>query len=306
VLRNPNPIAVYGLPPPDTAATPSGALQVSPLVPGAADLAALPDGGLAEMVVLAPPGVLERRLVLAHALRALAPGGSLTALARTDRGGRRLKQELVDFGCAVVETARRHHRVCVTRRPEALVGLAEAIADGGPRQLDDVGLWTQPGVFSWDRLDPGTALLLQQLPPLRGRGADLGAGIGWLARAVLAAPKVKHLTLIDLDRRAIEAARRNVVDERAAFLWADVRTETDGLSGLDFVVMNPPFHDGGIEDQRLGHAFLRAAAGMLRSQGVLWLVANRHLAYEAVLAANFAELHLIIASGGYKIHEARR
>lgn len=300
------PTAVYGLPPPDAAATPPGALQVSPLVPGAADLAELPDHSLAELVVLAPPGVLERRFVLAQALRALAPGGALTALARTDRGGRRLKPELAAFGCAVVESARRHHRVCVTQRPEMPVGIAAAIAEGGMRRLEDLGLWTQPGVFSWDRLDPGTALLLKHLPPLQGAGADLGAGLGWLARAVLASPKVKRLTLVDLDRRAVEAARRNVVDERADFLWADVGTATEALSGLDFVVMNPPFHDGGLEDQRLGQAFLRAAAGMLRSQGRLWLVANRRLAYEAVLAECFAEVRLVTTSGGYKVYEARR
>jgi 16S rRNA (guanine1207-N2)-methyltransferase len=55
-------------------------------------------------------------------------------------------------------------------------------------------------VFSWDRIDPGTALLMQHLPALSGRGADIGCGIGILARAVLASAKVEQITLIDIDR----------------------------------------------------------------------------------------------------------
>ena len=51
--------------------------------------------------------------------------------------------------------------------------------------------------------------------------------------------------------------------------------------------MNPPFHDGGTEDQALGQAFIRRAAEALRPGGTLWLVANRHLPYEATLSAAF-------------------
>ena len=46
---------------------------------------------------------------------------------------------------------------------------------------------------------PGTALLLETLPPLSGRGADLGCGLGILARAVLASEAVTALTLLDID-----------------------------------------------------------------------------------------------------------
>ena len=68
--------------------------------------------------------------------------------------------------------------------------ISAAIAEGAPRFVDEIGFWSQPGVFSWDRIDPGSALLLVHLPALSGRGADLGCGIGVLARSVLASPKV--------------------------------------------------------------------------------------------------------------------
>ncbi|MFB2351671.1 methyltransferase, partial [Priestia megaterium] len=77
------------------------------------------------------------------------------------------------FGLEVAEDARRHHRICEVVRPVA-PDIAEALAAGAPRLSADLGLWTQPGVFSWDRIDPGTALLLARLPPQAGVGADFG------------------------------------------------------------------------------------------------------------------------------------
>jgi 16S rRNA (guanine1207-N2)-methyltransferase len=295
---------LYGAPPLALAVPPKGAVQCSPLVPGAAALEGFAAESLDGFVMLAPPGAVERRHALALALRALKPGAALLAMAPKDKGGARLKRELETLGCEVVETAKRHHRICSVVRPPTLPGLEAVIAEGAPRLHPALGLWTQPGVFSWDRIDPGTALLLQHLPPLSGRGADLGAGLGVLAHAILASPQVSALTLVEIDRRAVEAARRNVDDARASFLWADVRRA--GLSGLDFVVMNPPFHDGGREDRALGQAFIETAAEVLRKGGTCWLVANRHLPYEAVLAERFARVRPVAEAGGYKVYEARR
>jgi 16S rRNA (guanine1207-N2)-methyltransferase len=297
--------ALYGQPD-DLAPTADDAIQLSPLIVGSQDIAALPDAMLDAVTVRAPAGVAERRFVLAHAFRALVPGGRLTAFAPKDRGGLRMKKELVAFGCTVGEDAKRHHRICVALKPESPTGLEAAIAEGAPRRIDGDGLWSQPGVFSWDRLDPGTALLLKSLPPLAGVGADLGCGVGILAQAVLTSPKVTALTLIDLDRRAVEAARRNVDDPRASLVWDDARHLAAPLTGLDFVVSNPPFHEAGGEDKGLGQAFIRAAAGMVRKGGVLWLVANRHLPYEAVLNECFSRVRPVADAGGFKVFEARK
>jgi 16S rRNA (guanine1207-N2)-methyltransferase len=286
--------------------TAADAVELSPLVPGSPNLEDQADGAFQRITVLAPPGVLERRYVLAQALRALTPGGRLTALAPKDKGGARLTKELAAFGCAVEESARRHHRFCTTLRPDQPRGLEAAIAAGAPRIAPALGLWSQPGIFSWDRPDAGSALLIRHLPPLSGVGADFGCGAGLLARAVLESPAVQRLSLIDIDRRALEAARRNIDDPRAAFIWADLRSAEPDVRGLDFVVMNPPFHDQGEEDRGLGAAFIARAAAALKPKGVCWLVANRHLPYEALLARLFSHARQVAQAGGYKVYEARR
>jgi 16S rRNA (guanine1207-N2)-methyltransferase len=285
--------------------TSSDAVELSPLQPGAAALEDQMDGAFERVTVLAPPGVLERRYVLAHALRILAAGGRLTALAPKAKGGSRLAVELAGFGCKLAESARRHHRFCTAARPASPAGLDAAIAAGGPQQVLALGVWSQPGAFSWDRLDPGTALLIKHLPPLAGVGADFGCGVGVLARAVLTSASVTRLLLVDVDRRAIDAARRNIDDPRASLAWRDLRAG-GADERLDFVVMNPPFHDGGREDQGLGAAFIRRAAEALKPGGVCWLVANRHLPYEAPLAAAFSKVRQVVQADGFKVYEARR
>ncbi len=297
---------VYGYPAEGLQLDLAGAVQVSPLIPEAETLEGLAEASLHDLVMAAPPGTVERRYAVALGLKALAIDAAFTILALKDRGGSRLGEELRAFGCTFEETGRRHHRICVGRRPAVPVGLAEAVEAGRPRLVEGLGLWSQPGVFSWDRLDPGTALLLDHLPALAGRGADLGCGFGILAKAALASAKVKAITLVDIDRRAVEAARRNVEDTRAEIRWADLKSGTAGLANLDFVVMNPPFHLGGVEDQGLGQGFVQRAATVLRRGGVLWLTANRHLPYETVLKPLFSRVELRAEARGFKIIEAHK
>lgn len=293
---------LYGRPP-AVFDPPATTAQVSPLIPGSTPLEQVAEGSAEEIMIYAPPGVLERRYALALALRALKPGGRLDVMAPKDKGGSRLKKELTAFGVEVGESAKAHHRRCVVVRPDRPTGIDEAIAAGAPRLVEGLEAWSQPGVFAWDRVDAGSLLLARTLPPLKGAGADLGCGYGALATVALGSPAVTALRLIDLDRRAIEAARKNVTDPRAAFEWADARTVEAGAD-LDFIVSNPPFHDGGAEDKRLGQAFIRQAAGMLKKGGALWLVANRHLPYEAELNAAFKRVTMVADAGGYKVFEA--
>jgi 16S rRNA (guanine1207-N2)-methyltransferase len=297
---------VYGMPPAEFFDLPAKASQFSPLMPGASALERQGEGTLASMTMLAPPGTLERRYAIALALRAVGLGGSFTALAPKDQGGTRLRKELQAFGCSVEETARRHHRIVVCSRPAKLTGVDEALLNGGPQLVAGLDLWSQPGVFSWDRIDPGTALLMHHLPALSGRGADFGCGIGILARAALASAKVEQITLIDIDQRAIKAAQRNLDDPRVRFRWADVRDHNAELAELDFVVMNAPFHDAGTEDRVLPLSFVKRAAEVLRIGGVCWLTANRHLSYEAALKSLFKRVDLKIETGGYKSYEAHK
>ena len=300
------PVLLYGHPPPILFREPLGALQVSPLEPAGADLCETPRSPFGSALILAPPGRLERDWVLARAIQLLPQGAEIVALGPRDRGGARIAETLRGFGCDVSDEPRRKHRICRTNRPAQPVGLEAALEAGAMRLDSRLGLWTQPGVFSWDRLDAGTALLLEALPALEGYGADLGCGLGILAVRALQSDRVTGLELWDIDRRAISCARRNVSDSRALFRHGDVRRSEGGGADLDFVLMNPPFHDGGREDRALGLAFIEVAARRLRSGGACWVTANRHLPYEPALTSAFRQVRLAAESRAFKVYEARR
>jgi 16S rRNA (guanine1207-N2)-methyltransferase len=114
---------------------------------------------------------------------------------------------------------------------------------------------------------------------------------------------VSAVEAVELDARALAAARRNIADPRAHFHWLDVRAGLS-FSGLDFVVMNPPFHSGGADDVALGRAFVQQARKVLRPGGELWMVANRHLPYEAELTQLFAGVETVAQTARFKILRA--
>ncbi|WP_136636491.1 class I SAM-dependent methyltransferase [Pseudooceanicola onchidii] len=166
------------------------------------------------------------------------------------------------------------------------------------------GFVTAPGVFSADGIDPASALLAEALP--RSLGAhvvDLGAGWGYLGAQVLERTDVTRLDMIEADHAALDCARQNVTDPRALFHWADATAWTPEVRA-DAVVMNPPFHTGRKPQPDLGRAFIRTAAACLKPKGTLWMVANRHLPYEAQIEDCFATHEEVAGTGRFKVLRA--
>jgi len=299
----------------------SGAAAAAP-PPENCALSDIPAASLASVTVHAPANTVERRHVLALALRALRPGGTLTVFAAKAKGGTRLADEIEAFGSTPHEISKRHHRIVTAAAPEPAATplnhaeINQAILDGEPRIVPGLmtpdGLWSMPGLFNWDKVDPGSALLIAHMPKLAGRGIDLGCGIGVLAKAVLSGGACTHMTLADIDARALDLAARNVSADAArtnavvTTAWVDVRTARDLPTGLDFVVMNPPFHDGPAEDRTLGQAFITRALQLLRPGGVLWMTANRHLPYEEILTPLFENVKTVAQSNGFKVTSATK
>jgi 16S rRNA (guanine1207-N2)-methyltransferase len=168
------------------------------------------------------------------------------------------------------------------------------------------GFRTMPGVFSADGPDPASVLLAGVLSEsLPAHVADLGAGWGYLSRAILARTGVRTLHMVEADLTALDCARFNVTDPRAEFHWADA-TRWRPPAPLGAVIMNPPFHSGRAADPALGVAFLHAAHACLAPEGSLWMVANRHLPYDAPLAALFHEVADLGGTPAFRLTLARR
>ena len=175
----------------------------------------------------------------------------------------------------------------------------------GPMRTE-AGFWTAPGVFSADGVDLASALLIDALPDKLGKQvADLGAGWGFLSAHVLTHGGVEAVHLVEAGHLALECARHNVTDKRAQFHWQDVTTWAP-LKKMDTIVMNPPFHTGRAAAPQVGQAFVAAAARLLSPSGHLWMVANRHLPYEAELKARFASVNEMGGDARFKIFHASK
>ena len=173
-----------------------------------------------------------------------------------------------------------------------------------PAQLPN-GFITAAGVFSADGIDPGSQLLINALPAkLPGHVIDLGAGWGLLADAALKR-NATSIDLVEADHTALEAAKQNIHDACARFHWTDALTFKPDAPA-DHVLCNPPFHTTRKADPALGQNFIRAAARILKRDGTLWLVANRHLPYEQVLEDTFREIETLGQTPQYKLTRAAK
>lgn len=282
-----------------------------------AKISRLPDeaGRYDRIVLLAPQSrALARRwLVEAHAL--LRVGGVLDVAGANGGGIQALVADTKALfgtahvlgyggGCRVAEALR-------SATPPALPAWASepgiapgtwtrvrAELPGGPAELMSL-----PGVFSYDRLDAGTALLLQHLPMCKGmRVLDIGCGYGVLGLAA-AQQGATQVELGDVNLLAIAAAGANI--ERlglAATVRAVPGDALDAATGrYDLVVSNPPFHAGKAVDTTMAHAFITQARAHLAPGGRLVLVANRFLPYERELKPHFARVASFAESGSYKL-----
>lgn len=255
----------------------------------------------AAALVCVPRAKAEAQALLAEAAAAVGPNGLIIVDGQKTDGIDSLLRELRGRFSVSEPVSKAHGKLFFFRPGDDLMGEWAA----KPQTIEG-GFQTLPGVFSADGPDPGSALLAANLPAkLPARIVDLGAGWGYLARAVLSRPGVKELHLVEAEATALNCARHNITDPRAQFHWADA-TSFKLEKGVDAVVCNPPFHSSRDPDPALGVAFLQAAAKLLAPHGTLWLVANRHLPYDKTLATLFREMEEIGTDPRFRITRAAR
>lgn len=168
-----------------------------------------------------------------------------------------------------------------------------------------VELGTDSGVFSPDRIDPGTQLLLADLPaPGPGPVVDLGCGYGPIATTVAARHRGHRVIAVDVNDRARELCRAN-----ARRLGVDLEVlapdELDPSTEIGTLVSNPPIRIG----KAALHDLLTTWLSRLAVGGTAHLVVNKNLGADS-LARWLAELGWSVrrrhSRRGYRVLELRR
>lgn len=260
---------------------------------------------------LLPKQAVEARGIIAAAWHNVKPGGVFAFAADNDAGGSRLTRWMKEADITATVLSKNHARVAFGQKDSGDSAVMAAWhQEAAPRDvlIDGDFFRTQPGLFAWDHADAGSQLLAAHLPSaISGVGADFGCGYGWLARqAIKTNQKIEKIYLLDADRRAVAAAVHNVSGCIAEGIWADLTQPVPKLPPLDFIIMNPPFHEGKKESVEVGQAFIKTAAYHLKPGGALWMVANRHLPYEAILTTQFVHVITAEQKDGFKVLHATR
>ena len=139
---------------------------------------------------------------------------------------------------------------------------------------------TDAGVFSKGELDAGSRLLLDALPAFSGAVLDIGCDWGAIGVAIAKANKAATVTMVDVNRRALDLCRANC--ERNG-VTAEI-LESDGMAEVlggkfDAIVTNPPIRAG----KQIIYKMFADAAVSLNADGALYLVIRKQQGAESCI-----------------------
>ena len=173
----------------------------------------------------------------------------------------------------------------------------------------DVELGTAGGVFSPDRLDTGTAVLLETVPTPPPSGHLLDLGCGWGPIALSLALESPHATVwaVDVNERSLELTRQNAA--RLGLENVNAALPDDVPAELEFgtIWSNPPIRVGKTEL----HGLLSSWLPRLEPGSDAWLVVQKNLGADSLhrwLDTEFPGHAVVRAetARGYRVLRTRR
>ena len=134
-------------------------------------------------------------------------------------------------------------------------------------------VYTDNGVFSKDRFDYGTKVLLENINinNLCGKVLDLGCGIGVVGIILGTINKDISIDMIDVNERALELAKENILlnKVKANVFISNVYDKV--TSKYDCIITNPPIRAG----KNVVRKFLLEAEDYLNDEGILYFVMRK-------------------------------
>lgn len=174
------------------------------------------------------------------------------------------------------------------------------------RHEANVGYLTKPGQYGWNKQDPGSVLLAENLVSILGSMKhdtilDIGCGYGYLSMMAAERLSPEYIIATDSNAAAVASCQANfqehgisgevVVDNVAATIRKHVNV----------VLCNPPFHQGFSVERNLTEQFVAAAQLRLKKNGVALFVVNSFITLERIAAPYFRHISTPINDGKFKL-----
>lgn len=159
---------------------------------------------------------------------------------------------------------------------------------------------TDTGVFSKKQVDFGSNVLIKSLPPLSGEVLDLGCGYGPIGISLAKLNPDANITMVDINKRAVELARQNIELNNIANAKA---IQSDGFNAIDgnmydAIITNPPIRAG----KRIIYDLFEKSSEQLREGGAFYAVIQKKQGAKSAmekLQSIFGNCEAIEKKGGY-------
>ncbi|MFT4020769.1 MAG: class I SAM-dependent methyltransferase [Acinetobacter sp.] len=162
-----------------------------------------------------------------------------------------------------------------------------------------------PGVFSQDHLDKGTAVLLPFLQQVKhGQLADFGCGAGVISCCLAKSHPNNTIFALDVDAFALQSTALSLEHNGIPTTQFSVQAVTgiqDAPQNLDAIISNPPFHQGVHTHYAVSENLCAQSVGHLKSNGELWIVANRFLNYPLLIEKYMGSCSIRADQEGFKV-----
>lgn len=178
------------------------------------------------------------------------------------------------YRCRLMNEQQEHYFTAEPAGPEERRDVRVALAGR------DLVLTTARGVYSPERLDPGTAVLLRGAPDPSPTGDLLDLGCGWGPIAVTLALRSPGARIwgVDVNRRALDLARLNAATAGATNATFCEPDEVPAEVRFATIWSNPPIHVG----KQVLHAILERWLPRLTPEGTAYLVVQKHLGSDSL------------------------
>ncbi|MUG48009.1 class I SAM-dependent methyltransferase [Paenibacillus sp. FSL W8-0186] len=162
------------------------------------------------------------------------------------------------------------------------------------------------GVFAKGGVDYGSRVLIEAMDiPEAAQVLDVGCGYGPIGLTAARLAGRGHVTMIDVNQRAVELAKENAANNKIANVTI---VESDLFAALgeqqfDVILTNPPIRAG----KEVVHAIFEGAYERLREGGALWIVIQKKQGAPSAkqkLESLFAQVEEVTKDKGYRVYRA--
>jgi 16S rRNA G1207 methylase RsmC len=262
-----------------------------------------------------PKGRKTARRWLLRAYQALAPGGNLFIAGANKEGIQSvIKDADALLGNVNILAYKKGNRLARSIKTSVPIPLIDWIQEPGIAigtwyefEIDLPGYSVQihslPGIFSYDKLDEGTELLMRVLViPPGAQVLDVGCGYGILGMYA-ASLMSEWVDLVDNNLLAIASAQENIRLNKIvnAKVFPSDLLNSIGKNIYTLILSNPPFHTGQAVDYQVAQTMILNSRQALAPGGQLILVANKFIRYDRLMQQIYGNIVCLKETGKYHV-----